>query len=64
MIEDYAASLGPLGDPPQFGATGESLRGGMIIRSDRIRARNVPMSLTTMTLPDGKIEQYLIERVG
>jgi D-alanyl-D-alanine carboxypeptidase len=64
VLGDYASSLGPLGAPSQFSAGGESLRGGMTIRSYRIRAGNVVMDLTTMTLPDGKIDQYLISRAG
>ena len=64
VVADYASSLGPLGAPTEFASTGESLRGGMTIRSYRIRAGGVLMSLTTMILPDGKIEQYLIERAG
>ncbi|MGQ0701543.1 MAG: serine hydrolase domain-containing protein [Gemmatimonadales bacterium] len=64
VIADYAASLGPLGAPTEFVPTGETLRGGMTIRSYRIRAGGVVMDLTTMTLPDGRIEQYLIARAG
>jgi CubicO group peptidase (beta-lactamase class C family) len=64
VIADYQASLGPLGAPTEFVSTGESLRGGMTIRSYRIRAGSVVMDLTTMTLPDGRIEQYLIARAG
>lgn len=64
VVADYAASLGPLGEPSQFAATGESRRGGLIIRYYRILAGNSVMSLTTMTAPDGKLEQYLIERAG
>ena len=65
VLADYAASLGPLGVPTQFtGGGGETLRGGMVIRSYQIRAGNVTMQLTTMTLPDGKIDQYIIERAG
>ena len=64
VVADYAASLGPLDAPTDFSPTGESLRGGMTIRSYRIRAGGVLMSLTTMIMPDGKIEQYLIERAG
>ena len=64
VIADYAASLGPLGASTEFVSTGESLRGGMTIRSYRIRAGSVVMDLTTMTLPDGRIEQYLIARAG
>ena len=62
VLADYAASLAPLGSPREFSATGKSLRGGMTIRSYRIRAGDVVMDLTTMTLPDGKIDQYLISR--
>lgn len=62
VLSDYAASLGPLGAPSEFTSTGKSLRGGMMIRSYRIRAGNVGMDLTTMTLPDGKIDQYIVSR--
>jgi CubicO group peptidase (beta-lactamase class C family) len=64
VLADYASSLGPLGAPVEFSGGGESLRGGMVIRSYRIRAGNVTMDLTTMTLPDGKIDQYIIARAG
>ena len=62
VLSDYAASLAPLGLPTEFSAAGESLRGGMAIRSYRIRAGGVLMELRTMTLPDGKIDQYIIMR--
>ncbi len=64
VLSDYAASLAPLGSPTEFAATGETLRGGMRIRSYRIRAGGVLLELTTMTLPDGKIDQYIISRAG
>ena len=64
VLADYAASLGRLGAPSEFAPTGESLRGGMTIRSYRIRARNRAMDLTTMTWPNGKIDQYLIARMN
>ena len=64
VLSDYAASLAPLGNPTEFTAAGQSLRGGMIIRSYRIRAGSVIMDLTTMTLPDGRIDQYIISRAG
>ena len=57
VLSDYAASLGPLGTPTEFAEAGESLRGGMTIRSYRIRAGKVLMDLTTMTLPDGRLDQ-------
>jgi len=64
VVADYAASLGPLGAPTEFAAGGESLRGGMTIRSYRIRAGTMVLDLTTMTLPDGKIDQYIVSRAG
>jgi CubicO group peptidase (beta-lactamase class C family) len=64
VLADFASSLGKLGAPTDFSSGGESLRGGMIIRSYRIRAGGVTMDLTTMTLPDGKIDQYIIARAG
>ncbi len=63
-LADYAASLGPLGAPTEFTATGSQLRGGLRIRGYRIRAGNVTMDLTMMTQPDGRIEQYIVEREG
>ena len=62
VLADYAGSLAPLGPPSEFSAAGKSLRGGMMIRSYRIRAGAIVMDLTTMTLPDGKIDQYLVSR--
>jgi len=64
VLSDYATSLSPLGAPTEFNATDKSLRGGMMIRSYRIRAGGVVMDLTTMTLPDGKIDQYIVSRAG
>ena len=64
VLADCAASLGPLGTPTEFTAGGESLRGGMTIRSYRIRAGNLTLDLTTMTQPGGLIDQYLIARAG
>jgi D-alanyl-D-alanine carboxypeptidase len=64
VLGDYAASLGPLGEPSQFTAQGSSLRGGLRIRGFRIQAGSVVFDLTMMTRPDGKIEQYVVERTG
>ena len=62
VLSDYATSLAPLGAPTEFTAGGASLRGGMRIRSYQIRAGGVRMRLTTMTLPDGRIDQYIVAR--
>jgi CubicO group peptidase (beta-lactamase class C family) len=64
VLADYAASLAPLGPPAEFVAAGESLRGGLTIRWYRIRAGGVTMELTTMTRPDGLIDQYIVARAG
>ncbi|HYM28950.1 MAG TPA: serine hydrolase domain-containing protein [Steroidobacteraceae bacterium] len=63
-LSDYAASLGPLGEPTDFTPTSYSLRGGMAIRTYRIRAGGTVMELTSMTMPDGKIEQYIVAQAG
>ena len=64
VLSDYAKSLAPLGAPTEFVAGGEGPRGGMMIRSYRIRAGAVLLELTTMTLPDGRIEQFIVARAG
>ncbi|HWC74173.1 MAG TPA: serine hydrolase domain-containing protein, partial [Gemmatimonadales bacterium] len=64
VLSDYAASLTPLGPPTEFTATDKYLRGGMMIRSYRIQAGGVVMDLTTMTLPDGRIDQYIVARAS
>ena len=64
VLSDYASSLTALGTPSEFTPTGESLRGGMTIRTYRVRAGRMTLTLVTMTMPDGKIDQYLVERAG
>ena len=64
VLADYGASLGPLGAPTEFTAGGEGLRGGMTIRSFRIRAGGVLLDVTMMILPDGKIDQFIVSRAG
>ena len=64
VLADYAASLGPLGEPAEFAAAGKSLRGGLQIYGFQIRAGSASMHLTMMTAPDGRIEQFIVERDG
>lgn len=64
VLADCAASLAPLGAPTEFNATGTQLRGGLRIRGFRIRAGTASLYLTMMTQPDGRIEQYIVERAG
>ena len=62
VLADYAASLGPLGAPKSFEAAGEFTRGGMTGRRYMVRAGDRTLSVSTFVWPDGKIEQYLVER--
>jgi hypothetical protein len=60
-LKDFADSLGPLGAPESFAGSRQSLRGGMIYRSYRIRFKDKTLLASTFTLPDGKIEQYMVQ---
>ncbi len=60
-VADYRDSLGPLGEPLSFHQVRESLRGGMTFRVFEIVYPGKRLHLTTYTLPDGKLEQFLIE---
>src|SRR5215470_3824882 len=57
-IADFAAGLGPLGAPQEFEQANQALRGGMVVRSFRIKCGATSLRLTTFTMPDGKLEQY------
>jgi CubicO group peptidase (beta-lactamase class C family) len=59
-VADFASSLGPLGPPVDVTQTSQSLRGGMIFRSFRIRCGQKFVALSTFTLVDGRLEQYQI----
>ena len=59
-LDDFRASLGPLGEPLSFRQTGEMLRGGMTFRAFRIVHPGKRLTLTTYTYPDGKLEQFLV----
>ncbi|HSZ57161.1 MAG TPA: serine hydrolase domain-containing protein [Tepidisphaeraceae bacterium] len=60
-LKDFADSLGPLGTPESFTGSRQSLRGGMIYRSYRIRFKDKTLLASTFTLRDGKIEQYMVQ---
>lgn len=61
-LEDFASSLKPLGDPVSFRQVAEELRGGMTFRVFAVEFAHTPQRLrvTTYTMPDGKLEQYLV----
>ncbi len=62
-MKDFQTSLGPLGKPSAFVQSGQSLRGGMVLRRFQIGFPGKTLSLTTFTMPDGKLEQYLVAAV-
>jgi CubicO group peptidase (beta-lactamase class C family) len=61
-LGDFESSLAPLGAPSSFEQTGEELRGGMTFRSFAVEFADSPVRVrvTTYTMPDGKLEQYLV----
>ncbi|HEX4067878.1 MAG TPA: serine hydrolase domain-containing protein [Acidobacteriaceae bacterium] len=65
-LEDFQSSLAPLGKPTSVTETAESLRGGMTFRAFRMTFANSSqvLRITTYTMPEGKLEQYLVMPVG
>lgn len=61
-LGDFQSSLAPLGPPATFTETAEELRGGMTFREFSVTFANSPqrVEVTTYTMPDGKLEQYLV----
>ena len=59
-LQDFASSLGPLGEPQDFTATGEQGRGGMTFRGYSVKFPNVTLNIIIYEMPDGKLEQYLV----
>jgi D-alanyl-D-alanine carboxypeptidase len=59
-LQDFAASLGPLGTSQDFQQTAEQSRGGMTYRAYRARFAGKVLAISTFEMPDGKIEQYQV----
>jgi CubicO group peptidase (beta-lactamase class C family) len=59
-LQDFASSLGPLGTPQEFSQIGQALRGGMMMRTYRIKVGDRTLEAVTYEMPDGKLEQYQI----
>jgi CubicO group peptidase (beta-lactamase class C family) len=61
-LEDFQTSLSSLGEPTALKKTTEELRGGMTFRVFSVVLPNSTQHLqvTTYTMPDGKLEQYLV----
>ncbi len=61
-LGDYASSLGPLGAIKSLEQTGVYDRGGMTYRGFAVEfANGTKANLSTFTVPDGRIEQFLVE---
>ena len=63
VVQDYRDSLGPLGDPQSFAASGPAaLRGGFVNRNYTVTVGGRQLSIVTYAEPGagGRIEQYLV----
>jgi CubicO group peptidase (beta-lactamase class C family) len=64
-IGDFESSLAPLGPITSVSQRGVQLRGGMTFRAFSVKfgaaEKTKTVTLTTYTMPDGKLEQFLIE---
>ncbi len=59
-VRDFAVSLGPLGKPSEFTQQSEGLRGGMSLHRYRATVPHRTLRITTFTMPDGKLEQFMV----
>jgi D-alanyl-D-alanine carboxypeptidase len=59
-IADFQSSLAPLGAITHLSQRVAELRGGMTFRAFTIQFANRTLRLTTYTMPDGKLEQFLV----
>jgi CubicO group peptidase (beta-lactamase class C family) len=59
-LQDFAASLGPLGAPDEFIQVRQALRGGMIMRAYRLKFPKQELRAWTYELPTGQLEQFQV----
>ncbi|TAN08504.1 MAG: class A beta-lactamase-related serine hydrolase [Rhodanobacteraceae bacterium] len=59
-LHDYQASLAPLGTPATFKIRAARERGGMQMRSYTVTFARTKLAITTYTLPNGRLEQYIV----
>jgi hypothetical protein len=59
-LHDYRTSLAPLGKPRSFKIHAARKRGGMQMRGYSVTFPKTKLSITTYTLPGGKLEQYIV----
>ncbi len=57
-LQDFASSLGPLGQPQEFSEMEHDSRGGMTGRTYRVEFASKVLLIRTYELPDGKWEQF------
>ncbi len=59
-LQDFAASLGPLGAPEEFTQLRQTARGGMIMRMYRVKFPKQSLQAWTYELPTGQLEQFQV----
>jgi hypothetical protein len=59
-LADLASSLRPLGPLQTVSQEARSLRGGMTFRRFKVAYKQRELSLTTRTMPDGRLEQLML----
>jgi CubicO group peptidase (beta-lactamase class C family) len=60
-VGDFQSSLKPLGPVVEVKQTREALRGGMTLRVFAVSFNAKKVNVSTYTMPDGKLEQFLLE---
>lgn len=63
-LADHKQYMGALGDPVTFSLQSTSRRGGMDIRSYRLRAGDANLGLSVFVAKDGRFDQFLISVVN
>ncbi|HEX4421763.1 MAG TPA: serine hydrolase domain-containing protein [Kofleriaceae bacterium] len=63
-LDEFAASLAPLGPPERFEPGAVTRRGAMIGRWYKVTYASRSLQISVYETPDGKIEQFLIEEAG
>jgi D-alanyl-D-alanine carboxypeptidase len=59
-IQDFAASLGPQGKLQELTQKSQSLRGGMTLRRLTAKFAKKTLGVSTLEMPDGKLEQFMV----
>jgi CubicO group peptidase (beta-lactamase class C family) len=59
-LQDFGASLGPLGKPQEFKQTSQRDRGGMTFHAFEVKYPKKTLTIWERDMPDGKIEQFQV----